>query len=627
MENYIFIIGRYLVISGLLLLIYEFLLKGRSTYRFRRITLLAIPILSLVASILNFEVIPIGDKSPTSVILENFVATSSEPTTMQENPVVTLAEDMVFAEEGLDLSGINFWLVAWCVGAFAFLMVYINGVRAISRFKKLSKIERWDDKNINRCGLISTPFSYMHDIYIDRQIEGEKLDVILQHEAAHIDNKHYIDKFCVEMMVILSWFNPVVWIIRKKIGVIHEFEADRVVIDRGEDVKKYQLYIFDEVSATTPALANGFNNSLIKQRFLEMKTNNLNQKCLVRKTLAIVATTMVLTLSSLTYVEATVVTETKNVEFTTIDGVKKDFSYETSTLGGEQDINIGQKVSYSVFKDSAIKFIIPTKYFSDDITNAAVLIPQNKLREDVATAFGVNHDGSIKLAKYKDGSVKIIGASDAIPTIAPIDFDAENVREIREAINTAINQYLSKPRRFTLVNKEAKPKEKIDFYTLKSDQYMIVDNSFYKNNSNNNIKVYRYKDHTEVDIIMMAYGDPHWFGLSDECYLIDNKSNTRYKIHSQKYGIPLNRYSWMKGQARQAFVVTYIFPPLEKGVKEVDFLEFVIKGPRPSNNDGRSQWLNRNLRVNIDTVRPYKDIRNLKSLKVIELDKDFKVSK
>ena len=68
----------------------------------------------------------------------------------------------------------------------------------------------------------------------------------------------------------LFWWNPFLWWANNELRNIHEFEADGVVLNTGEDLYTYQTILIEEVMHGDIVIANGFNHSFIRRRFIEM---------------------------------------------------------------------------------------------------------------------------------------------------------------------------------------------------------------------------------------------------------------------------------------------------------------------------------------------------------------------
>ena len=124
---------------------------------------------------------------------------------------------------------------------------------------------------IIRSAQVKTPFSYASTIFLPDDMPENKERIIISHEAAHIRCRHYRDVWIVELLTRLMWFNPILWIVRNRLRNIHEFQADRIVLDEGTDILTYQTLLLEEVMEDSNILANGFNHSFIRRRFQEMK--------------------------------------------------------------------------------------------------------------------------------------------------------------------------------------------------------------------------------------------------------------------------------------------------------------------------------------------------------------------
>ncbi len=109
-------------------------------------------------------------------------------------------------------------------------------------------------------------FTLGKTIYIGRK-DLEENPVIFTHETAHVKYRHYLDLFLFRAVQIIWWWNPLVWIMRTELGLLHEFEADEYVIDKGIDATQYQLLLVRKaVGEQRFALASGFQHAQLKNR-------------------------------------------------------------------------------------------------------------------------------------------------------------------------------------------------------------------------------------------------------------------------------------------------------------------------------------------------------------------------
>lgn len=100
---------------------------------------------------------------------------------------------------------------------------------------------------------------------------------ILLHEVMHLRSWHTLDLLWIQLLLILFWFNPAVWLLKRELQEVHEFEADDGVINNGIDATRYQLLLVKKAVGTRLySMANGFNHSKLKNRITMMLKERTN---------------------------------------------------------------------------------------------------------------------------------------------------------------------------------------------------------------------------------------------------------------------------------------------------------------------------------------------------------------
>ena len=113
-------------------------------------------------------------------------------------------------------------------------------------------------------------FSWGRRVVMSRS-DYEKYPAILAHELQHIRCRHSLDVLLMTAVSALHWFNPLVWIARAELKLLHEYEADEGLIRKGIDATSYQLLLVRKaVGEQRFSLANGFNHAKLKQRITMM---------------------------------------------------------------------------------------------------------------------------------------------------------------------------------------------------------------------------------------------------------------------------------------------------------------------------------------------------------------------
>ena len=143
-------------------------------------------------------------------------------------------------------------------------------------------------------------YSFFKKVRLGDDLAGS--EAIAAHEKAHAGQWHSADILMIETVMIINWFNPVVYLYRAAIKHIHEFIADRQALKSGTDKKDYALLLLSQTfNAPAHQLVNPFfNQSLLKQRIMMIQKNNSRKVKLVKYGLSAPLFILMLILSSAT---------------------------------------------------------------------------------------------------------------------------------------------------------------------------------------------------------------------------------------------------------------------------------------------------------------------------------------
>lgn len=121
------------------------------------------------------------------------------------------------------------------------------------------------------------PHTFLKYIFVNRKRYSESAipKEVLLHEQAHARQLHSADVLLVELLQILFWFNPLIYLFKHSIKLNHEFLADRAVLRSGIPKSDYQNTLLAYLNPkTSPELASAINYSSIKKRFTLMKNSS-----------------------------------------------------------------------------------------------------------------------------------------------------------------------------------------------------------------------------------------------------------------------------------------------------------------------------------------------------------------
>ena len=278
--------GSILLVSTMLMAFYLLVMSRKQSFRFQRMYLLAIPAVCFI-QIIVLAVLP---KIMPQEEVEVITLTQEEARQYQyENPdTKVIAEEIPAAEaEGISTPTplpaeeqfvISTSTILKCiylgipiVSALLLLIILIPLVQILLRTRAIRLSNMEGSCTIVRKPWVSTPFSMGRIIFLPMGKSKEAEEIFIKHEKAHIQSLHYIDVWCIEVMVRLLWFNPMLWVVRKHLRDLHEFEADHLVLAQGVDVHSYQCLLLEVASDECSIFTNGFNQSFIRRRIKEMK--------------------------------------------------------------------------------------------------------------------------------------------------------------------------------------------------------------------------------------------------------------------------------------------------------------------------------------------------------------------
>ena len=193
----------------------------------------------------------------------------------------------------------------WTIIAGVYIAVSaILILRILWHFLKLSYLTRTAQKRregklvLLMHPAIEAPFSFFNYVFIhDSLAQEEHYKEIIAHEKIHATQYHSVDVILTEFLTAVFWFHPVVWMLKKRITLIHEYLADEGVLETGVDKISYQVLLLNQIAeGRLICLSSNFNHSLIKKRILMMSKSNAKARSSLRL-LALIPVTLAMFLA------------------------------------------------------------------------------------------------------------------------------------------------------------------------------------------------------------------------------------------------------------------------------------------------------------------------------------------
>ncbi|BAO55194.1 M56 family metallopeptidase [Nonlabens marinus] len=326
-------------------LVYKLLLENTSWHQFKRMYLLAAIVVSVVIPFMVVKTVVL----PLPTIESNRPLPTFEQ--VSQVPMETVAVDNIFT---IDWTSVI--VAVYVIGLLIMLFRFVKNLNGL-RLKSTDQLDSFQNYRLILRPKVVVPHSFWNTIYVNRKdYHAGKIPLeVLQHEKAHLDQKHSIDIFLIELLLVLAWFNPLIYVIKYSIKLNHEFLADQAVIAQEVDVKTYQETLLQYAAKSqNRTLANTFNFPIIKKRFTIMKTQTSQTAGLLRS-LAILPVLALLVIScgkEVTQMEPKINHSTTNNNPNTTFGVSVD-GYEPE---GTVEYN-GQFFKYEIQPDFSVELM------------------------------------------------------------------------------------------------------------------------------------------------------------------------------------------------------------------------------------------------------------------------------
>ncbi|MCQ2066017.1 MAG: hypothetical protein MJY66_09210, partial [Bacteroidaceae bacterium] len=259
METFLIYQLKVAVLAAVLYLLYKWLLGKQTFHGFNRMTLLLICALSFILPACHIEneqltsevrkVFPVFATAAT-VPAEAGMAgnTLTAGNVLTEDNSAAMADETAGAtiEPTVSRKPVNWSRVAtiglftlWCMG---FIWLLLKKVLSILSIRRLIREGRYQDRQ-DECDLIesngiSQPMNWMNFIMMPHDWIEKENQAVWKHELSHARKAHSIDLLIIDLMQLFQWFNPAMMLLYKEMELLHEFQADRAVIDSGADARQ-----------------------------------------------------------------------------------------------------------------------------------------------------------------------------------------------------------------------------------------------------------------------------------------------------------------------------------------------------------------------------------------------------
>ena len=178
----------------------------------------------------------------------------------------------------------DYIVTLYLIGTIAMAVYFIVSLARLALFILKGEHIRQDGCRIilHRHNSVA-PFAWCGYIMMPRRDWYEFGQMIVRHEKAHIECRHWIDLLFMQAAIIVTWYCPAIWLLRNELHTLHEYEADSRVLASGVKREEYQMFLIKKtVGARFATLSNCLNHSSLKKRITMMLSSKPTGKARVR---------------------------------------------------------------------------------------------------------------------------------------------------------------------------------------------------------------------------------------------------------------------------------------------------------------------------------------------------------
>ncbi len=246
----------------LFLMVYDLFLKKETFFNWNRFYLLTTSLLSIVLPFIKFT-------SLNALVSDNFViqlpkVIIGSVESDKSNGAIEMLPELVIR------NGFGFqWRYLLFLGMAIAGIIFIYKV-----FKVLTLIRDNTKQKVSDVILVTllesnAAFSFFNYVFLGQWIKNEEKQSILDHELVHVRQKHSFDLVLFEILRIIFWFNPLIYMYQNRISMLHEYIADAEAIKQSPKKQYYEKLLSQTFNTQNISFTNTFfTQSLIKKRIV-----------------------------------------------------------------------------------------------------------------------------------------------------------------------------------------------------------------------------------------------------------------------------------------------------------------------------------------------------------------------
>ncbi|MDB5004226.1 MAG: BlaR1 peptidase [Mucilaginibacter sp.] len=290
--NWLYYLAEANIYLGVFYLAYCVFLIKETYYQLTRAYLLFACVVSFILPVLQIGALKPVEKVVTSTINyigpeytvpEDFTSTVQHVTPAPviagpakvSAPVQTTVTPQVIEHH---LTVQDYLLDSYLLGVGIMFLVLLIKLTTLFKLLRNAKQEERDGYKLAYLQGTNVAFSFFNYLFIGTDAPGT--NTIIRHELVHIRQKHSVDIIFLELLKVINWFNPFVYLLQNSLKSIHEYIADEQTAAHETDAIAYSSFLVNNAYGTgNSSLTHSFfNYNLLKKRIImlnQQRSGNL----------------------------------------------------------------------------------------------------------------------------------------------------------------------------------------------------------------------------------------------------------------------------------------------------------------------------------------------------------------
>lgn len=268
MITILYYLSKVVLCSAILYTYYWFVLRNKQFHQYNRFYLMGISILSWLVPFIKIDIIKEQVTSAPKVLY--FANVIADNNSSIEQEVIIKSSQFTWD---------NLLILVSVTISILFIVRFLKSIWNIRKLIRNYPLKKVASLFLVMTDVKGTPFSFFKYIFwnVSIDLNSEVGKKILAHEVAHVEENHSFDKLLIELLLVISWFNPITWLIRNELYLIHEFIADQKSIQNNDTTILAELLLVSAYPSQQHLLSNSFFFSPIKRR-IQMFTKSKTTK-------------------------------------------------------------------------------------------------------------------------------------------------------------------------------------------------------------------------------------------------------------------------------------------------------------------------------------------------------------